>query len=83
MSSLKLIVGIGDRTARLLIIATNGFKDSDTGKQLSSYFGLAPTERSLGTSINGSREISKMGNPLVQKNYICVVYKLLGVINPV
>ena len=40
--------------------------------QLASYFGLAPTERSSGTSVNGTRKISKMGNPLVRKKlYMC------------
>lgn len=72
LTNLKSIVGIGERTATLLIITTNGFKDFDAAKQLSSYFGLASTERSSGTSINGSRKISKMGNPLVRKKiYMC------------
>lgn len=70
--NIKSIVGIGDRTAILLIISTNAFKDFDTAKQLASYFGLAPTESSSGTSINGSRKISKMGKPLVRKKlYMC------------
>ena len=66
------IVGIGKRTAALLIISTEGFKDFENPKQLTSFFGLAPTESSSGTSIKGSRKISKRGNPLVRKKlYMC------------
>jgi len=72
LQNLTSIVGIGQRTASLLIIATEGFHSFDNAKQVSSYFGLAPTELSSGTSINGKRKISKMGNPLVRKKlYMC------------
>lgn len=72
LSNISSIVGIGQRTAALLIIATEGFENFDTAKQLCSYFGLAPTETTSGTSINGKRKISKMGNPLVRKKmYMC------------
>ncbi len=72
LSNISSIVGIGQRTASLLIITTEGFRGFDSAKQLSSYFGLAPTEHTSGTSINGSRKISKMGNPLVRKKlYMC------------
>ncbi len=70
--NLKSIKGIGERTATALIINTNGFTNFKSSKQLASYFGLAPTEKSSGTSINGSRKISKMGNPLIRKKlYMC------------
>lgn len=66
------VVGIGKRTAALLIISTEGFKNFEKAKQVCSYFGLAPTENTSGTSINGSRRITKMGNPLVRKKlYMC------------
>jgi transposase len=72
LSNITSVVGIGQRTAALLIVATEGFKNFDNAKQLCSYFGLAPTETSSGTSINGKRKISKMGNPLVRKKlYMC------------
>ena len=72
LSNISSIVGIGQRTAALLIIATEGFKHFDNAKQLCCFFGLAPTETSSGTSINGKRKISKMGNPLVRKKlYMC------------
>lgn len=72
LSNITSIVGIGQRTAALLIVATEGFNNFDNAKQLCSFFGLAPTETSSGTSITGKRKISKMGNPLVRKKlYMC------------
>jgi len=72
LRNITSVVGIGQRTAALLIIATEGFKFFDSSKQVSSYFGLAPTETISGTSINGSSHITKMGNPLVRKKlYMC------------
>ncbi len=72
LRNLTSIAGIGGHTAALLIIATQGFKNFDKAKQVYSYFGLAPTETTSGTSINGSRKITKMGNPLVRKKlYMC------------
>ena len=72
LSNITSIVGIGQRTAALLIVATEGFKNFDNAKQLCSFFGLAPTETRSGTSIKGKSKISKMGNPLVRKKlYLC------------
>ena len=72
LRNISSIKGIGKRTASLLIISAEGFTSFENTKQLSSYFGLAPTENTSGTSINGSRKISKMGNPLVRKKlYMC------------
>ena len=72
LQNITSIVGIGQNTAGLIILASEGFANFDSAKQLSSYFGLAPTECSSGTSINGSRKISKMGNPLVRKKlFMC------------
>jgi len=71
-TNIKSIKGIGKKTALALIITTNGFENFGSAKQLSSYFGIAPTEKSSGTSVNGKRKISKMGNPLVRKKlYMC------------
>lgn len=71
-SNILSIKGIGEKTAPLLIITSNGFRDFKSAKQLISYYGLAPTETSSGTSIKGKRKISKMGNPLVRKKlYMC------------
>lgn len=59
---LKSIPGMGPRTVMSLIIQTNGLRGFENAKQLSSYIGMAPTERSSGTSVRGSGKISKMGN---------------------
>ena len=72
LQNITSIVGIGPNTAALVILASEGFNNFDNAKQLSSYFGLAPTEYTSGTSIKGKRKISKMGNPLVRKKlYMC------------
>lgn len=73
-SNLKSIKGIGEKTAALLIITTQGFKGFENAKQVISYYGLAPTEYSSGTSIKGKSSISKMGNPLIRKKlYMCSI----------
>ncbi len=72
LSNITSVVGIGQRTAALLIVTTEGFNNFDNSKQLCSFFGLAPTETSSGTSVRGKSKISKMGNPLVRKKlYMC------------
>jgi len=72
LHNITSIVGIGENTAALLILYSEGFNSFDNAKQLCSYFGLAPTEYRSGTSINGSKKISKMGNPLVRKKlFMC------------
>lgn len=42
VSLLSSISGIGEKTALLLLVATNGFKNFTTAKQLTKYFGVAP-----------------------------------------
>jgi transposase len=69
---LKTIPGIGRKTAALLIVSTDGFKDFESNGQVSSYFGLAPTERSSGSSIRGRSRISKVGNKKVRNHlFMC------------
>lgn len=69
---LKTIPGIGSKTAALLIVSTEGFKDFESNGQVSSYFGLAPTERSSGSSIRGKSRISKIGNKKVRNHlFMC------------
>ena len=59
---LKYIPGIGNKTALLLIVLTDGFNRFDSAKQLCSYAGLTPTIRESGSSVQGRPRISKMGN---------------------
>lgn len=69
---LKSIPGIGDKTAILLIVSTNGFEGFESDGQVSSYFGLAPTERTSGSSIRGRSRISKVGNKQVRNHlFLC------------
>ena len=63
LTCLRSIPGIGKKTAMFLIVFTNGLSEFDNAKQLISYLGLAPTERTSGTSIRGKSRISKAGNP--------------------
>ena len=70
--NLKTIPGIGKKTAMLLISSTNGFKSFENYKQVSSFMGLAPTERRSGSSTRGRTRISKTGNPKVRNHlFMC------------
>jgi transposase len=72
LTHLKTIPGIGKSTAMLLIIFTNGFNNFENSRQLSSYFGLAPTIKESGTSVKGRGNISKAGNRNMRSQlYIC------------
>ena len=72
LTNIASIVGIGKKTAMLLISNTNAFSEFENHKQVSAYFGIAPTERSSGTSIRGRARISKKGNPAVRVNlFLC------------
>lgn len=66
------IPGIGKKTASLLISSTNGFKSFESAKQLSSYFGMSPTERSSGSSLRGRVRINKTGSSNVRTHlFMC------------
>lgn len=70
--NLSSIPGIGKKTAAFLIILTNGFRDFENYRQVSSFFGLSPTEHSSGTSIKGRSRISKRGNPYIRNQlFMC------------
>ncbi|HRX97915.1 MAG TPA: IS110 family transposase [Bacteroidales bacterium] len=72
LTNLSSIHGIGKKTALLLIITTNGFRNFNNAGQLSAYFGLAPMERTSGSSIRGVSRISKKGNPDVRNHlFLC------------
>lgn len=69
---LRTIPGIGKKSAMLLMVSTNNFSDFESCKQISSYLGLAPNERSSGTSIRGKSRISKVGNATVRNHlFLC------------
>jgi len=71
-SRLKTIPGIGNKTAILLMLYTGNFKEFSNYKQVSSFLGLAPNERSSGSSIRGRSRISKTGDGLVRNHlFMC------------
>ena len=59
---MKSIPGMGDKTAIMLIVMTDGFNRFENSKQLCSYAGITPTIRHSGSSVRGKSRISKMGN---------------------
>lgn len=66
LTNLRSIPGIGKKAAVILIVFSGGLHRFENAKQLSAYFGLAPTERTSGTSVRGRSRISKRGNPHVR-----------------
>ena len=72
LSRLTTIPGIGKKTALLMIIATNGFRSFESQKQLVSFLGLAPCERTSGSSIRGKSRINKGGNSTTRNHlFLC------------
>jgi transposase len=70
----KSVKGIGSRAAAEIIIYTQGFKDMQSYRQLISYAGLSPTERSSGSSIRGRVRICKQGGKqLLHILYMCAL----------
>lgn len=66
LSQLQSIPGIGTKTALFLIVITHGFTAFESSKQLSAFFGLAPTVRLSGKSVRGQSRISKAGNNVIR-----------------
>ena len=63
LTLLKSIPGIGDKTALMLLVFTDGFHRFESLKELCSYAGITPIIRQSGSSVKGQPRISKMGNP--------------------
>lgn len=63
LTLLKSIPGIGDKTALMLLVFTDGFQRFTSSKELCSYAGITPIIRESGSSVKGRSRISKMGNP--------------------
>ena len=70
LKNVSSIKGIGKRAAAMLIVFTQGFKYTQNHRQLISFAGLAPTQYSSGTSIQGKPRIYKRGG----KNLRDVLY---------
>ena len=70
LKNVSSIKGIGKRATAMLIVFTQGFKYTNSHRQLISFAGLSPTEYSSGTSIQGKSRIYKRGG----KNLRDVLY---------
>lgn len=70
LKSIGSIKGIGKRATAMLIVFTQGFKNTHSHRQLISFAGLSPTEYSSGSSIQGKPRIYKRGG----KNLRDVLY---------
>jgi transposase len=70
LKSVSSIKGIGKRATAMLIVFTQGFKNTHNHRQLISFAGLSPTEYSSGSSIHGKSRIHKRGG----KNLRDVLY---------
>ena len=72
LTNIRSIPGIGKKTAMLMMVTTNNFRDFDNAKQVTSYVGLAPTERTSGSSIRGINYISKKGDSILRHHlFMC------------
>ena len=74
LKNISSVKGIGKRAAAMLIVFTQGFKNTRSHRQLISFAGLSPTEYSSGTSIQGKPKICKRGGkPLRDVLYMCAM----------
>ena len=72
LTNIRSIAGIGKKTAMLMMVTTNNFRDFTSAKQVTSYVGLAPIERTSGSSIRGRSYISKKGDPMLRHHlFMC------------
>lgn len=68
------ITGIGKRATSLLIVSTQGFKNTKSYQQLISFAGLSPKEYSSGSSIRGKVRICKTGGKKLRNTlYMCAL----------
>jgi transposase len=70
--SVVSIPGIGQKTASLLVMVTNGFTRFDSSKQLIAYLGMSPRQYQSGSSVHGRAHICKMGMHQMRSTlYVC------------
>ncbi|RYY42622.1 MAG: IS110 family transposase, partial [Chitinophagaceae bacterium] len=74
LKNVSSIKGLGKRASAILIIFTQGFKNTRNHRQLISFAGLSPTEYSSGTSIQGKSKICKRGGKQIRDVlYMCAM----------
>ncbi len=72
--SISSVKGIGKRGTAMLIIFTQGFKNTHNYRQLISFAGLSPTEYASGSSIKGNGRIYKKGGKAMRDVlYMCAM----------
>lgn len=72
MKSLVSIPGLGNKTATMLIVISDGFKKFRSAKQLSAYVGLSPRIYQSGSSVKGKTKLCKMGMSRIRALlYLC------------
>jgi len=71
------VKGIGEKTANVILAKTNGIKKFQSHKQLAKFAGIAPTEKSSGTSVRGRRGINRSGNSSLRKALYCATWSAL------
>jgi transposase len=62
LTRIKSIPGIGNKTALMLVVLTDGLDRFTSASELCSYAGLTPMIRQSGSSVKGRPRISKIGN---------------------
>lgn len=74
LKNVSSIKGLGKRASAMLIIFTQGFKNTRNHRQLISFAGLSPTEYNSGTSIKGKNSICKRGGKQLRDVlYMCAM----------
>ena len=69
---LTTIPGLGNKTAAMLIVITDGFKKFSSHKQLAAYVGISPRIFESGSSIKGKAKVCKMGMSRIRTLlYVC------------
>jgi len=63
----RSVPGIGKITTLSLLYFTNEFKQYQNSKQLACYCGVAPFERTSGTSVKGRSRVSPFANKTLKK----------------
>ena len=72
LAQISSIPGIGKKTAILLLVHSNLFRDFEDYRQFIAYCGLCPVHRSSGTSVQGRSYISKKGNKHLRNHlFLC------------
>ncbi len=74
VKNISSIMSIGKRATALLIVYTQGFKYTGNYRQLISFSGLSPVEKSSGTSINSRPTICRQGGKQIRDVlYLCAM----------